>query len=160
MMVAHIIPIRLSARDIFVRCAAALIVTPVTLPQVPPVELVQSATSINWILTARARVGYAHDNWLFFATGGLALLGAKTDLTGGLGINPCVTVAIIGGAPGTLTCNGTNKRLGGTVGAGVEYGFTPSLSGKIEYRYIAAASVELSHIHEVLAGVNYRFGGP
>jgi hypothetical protein len=24
----------------------------------------------------------------------------------------------------------------------------------------AAASLELSHIHEVLAGVNYRFGGP
>jgi hypothetical protein len=41
-----------------------------------------------------------------------------------------------------------------------EYGFTPSLSAKLEYRYIAAASLELSHIHEVLAGVNYRFGGP
>jgi DNA-binding CsgD family transcriptional regulator len=42
MMVAHVIPIRLSARDIFVRCAAALVLTPVTLPQAPPVELVQS----------------------------------------------------------------------------------------------------------------------
>ncbi|MGH6848275.1 MAG: hypothetical protein ACREC0_12810 [Methylocella sp.] len=28
MMVAHVIPIRLSARDIFVRCAAALVLTP------------------------------------------------------------------------------------------------------------------------------------
>jgi DNA-binding CsgD family transcriptional regulator len=42
MMVAHVIPIRLSARNIFVRCAAALVLTPVTLPQAPPVELVQS----------------------------------------------------------------------------------------------------------------------
>ncbi|HXW73062.1 MAG TPA: helix-turn-helix transcriptional regulator [Methylocella sp.] len=42
MMVAHIIPMRLSARDIFVRCAAALVLTPVALPQAPPVELVQS----------------------------------------------------------------------------------------------------------------------
>jgi DNA-binding CsgD family transcriptional regulator len=42
MMVAHVVPIRLSARDIFVRCAAALVLTPVTLPQAPPVELVQS----------------------------------------------------------------------------------------------------------------------
>lgn len=41
-MVAHVIPIRLSARDIFVRCATALILTPVTLPEAPPVELVQS----------------------------------------------------------------------------------------------------------------------
>jgi hypothetical protein len=42
MMVAHVVPIRLSARDIFVRCAAVLVLTPVTLPQAPPVELVQS----------------------------------------------------------------------------------------------------------------------
>jgi DNA-binding CsgD family transcriptional regulator len=42
MMVAHVVPIRLSARDIFVRCAAGLVLTPVTLPQAPPVELVQS----------------------------------------------------------------------------------------------------------------------
>jgi outer membrane immunogenic protein len=118
-----------------------------------------ATTGINWILTARARVGYAYDNWLFFATGGLAVLGAKTNLTGVLGGNPCVTISVTDGNPGILTCNGTNKRLGGTVGAGIEYGLTPSLSAKVEYRYIAAASLELSHINEVLVGVNYRFGG-
>jgi DNA-binding CsgD family transcriptional regulator len=53
MMVAHVIPIRLSARDIFVRCAAALILTPVTLPQAPPVELVQSLFDLT---PAEARV--------------------------------------------------------------------------------------------------------
>jgi DNA-binding CsgD family transcriptional regulator len=42
MMVAHVIPICLAARDIFARSAAALVLTPVTLPQAPPVELVQS----------------------------------------------------------------------------------------------------------------------
>jgi DNA-binding CsgD family transcriptional regulator len=41
-MVMHVIPIRLSARDIFGRCVAALLLTPVTLPQAPPVELVRS----------------------------------------------------------------------------------------------------------------------
>jgi DNA-binding CsgD family transcriptional regulator len=40
--IAHVIPIRLSARDIFVRCAAVLAMTPVTAPHAPPVELVQS----------------------------------------------------------------------------------------------------------------------
>jgi hypothetical protein len=53
MMVAHVIPIRLSARDIFVRCAAALVLTPVTLPQAPPVELVQSLFDLS---PAEARV--------------------------------------------------------------------------------------------------------
>jgi DNA-binding CsgD family transcriptional regulator len=53
MMVAHIIPIRLSARDIFARCAAALVLTPVSLPQAPPVELVQSLFDLT---PAEARV--------------------------------------------------------------------------------------------------------
>jgi DNA-binding CsgD family transcriptional regulator len=53
MMVAHVVPIRLSARDIFVRCAAALVLTPVTLPQAPPFELVQSLFDLT---PAEARV--------------------------------------------------------------------------------------------------------
>lgn len=42
MMVAHVVPIRLSARDIFVRCSAVLVLSPVTAPQAPSVELIQS----------------------------------------------------------------------------------------------------------------------
>jgi outer membrane immunogenic protein len=105
-------------------------------------------------------VGYAQDNWLYYATFGVALLGAKTDLTGVRGVNPCTTISVINGTPGLLTCSGTNKRIGGALGAGIEYGFTPNWSAKVEYRYIAAASLELSHVNEVLVGVNYRFGGP
>ena len=41
-MVAHVIPVRLSARDVFLRCAGVLTMTPVTAPRAPPVELVQS----------------------------------------------------------------------------------------------------------------------
>jgi DNA-binding CsgD family transcriptional regulator len=53
MMVAHVIPVRLSARDIFVRCAAVLVLTPVALPEAPPVELVQSLFDLT---PAEARV--------------------------------------------------------------------------------------------------------
>ena len=127
---------------------------------IPAPFTVNAATKINWDLTVRVRVGYAYDNLLLYATGGLVLLGAKTDLTGAFGVNPCVTISVINGTPGLLTCSGTNKRVGATAGAGVEYGFTPNLSAKLEYRYIAAASLELSHINEFLVGVNYRFGGP
>ena len=52
-MVMHVIPIRLSARDIFDRCVAALILTPVALPQAPPVELVRSLFDLT---PAEARV--------------------------------------------------------------------------------------------------------
>ncbi len=52
-LVAHIVPIRRTARDIFTRCAGVLIMTPVTLPQAPPVELVQSLFDLT---PAEARV--------------------------------------------------------------------------------------------------------
>jgi DNA-binding CsgD family transcriptional regulator len=53
MMVAHVIPVRLSARDIFLRCATVLAMTPVAPPQAPPVELVQSLFDLT---PAEARV--------------------------------------------------------------------------------------------------------
>lgn len=52
-MIAHVVPIRLSARDIFVRCAAALVLTPITIPHAPPIELVQSLFDLT---PAEARV--------------------------------------------------------------------------------------------------------
>ena len=104
---------------------------------------VNATTNINWALTARARVGYAWDNTLFYVTGGLALLGAKTSLSTLSGLT-CGTFGIIGGGPGELSCSGTNKRIGGTIGAGIEYGFTPNWSAKVEYLYTAAAALEAS----------------
>ncbi len=41
-MVAHVIPVRGLSRDVFLRCAAVLILTPVTSPSMPSVDLVQS----------------------------------------------------------------------------------------------------------------------
>jgi DNA-binding CsgD family transcriptional regulator len=52
-MVAHVVPIRLSARDIFVRCAGVLVLTPVSLPNAPSVAIVQSLFDLT---PAEARV--------------------------------------------------------------------------------------------------------
>ncbi len=52
-MIAHVVPIRGTARDLFVRCAAILVLMPVTMPQAPPVELVQSLFDLS---PAEARV--------------------------------------------------------------------------------------------------------
>jgi DNA-binding CsgD family transcriptional regulator len=51
--VAHVVPIRLSARDIFVRCAFVFAMMPLARPQAPPVELVQSLFDLT---PAEARV--------------------------------------------------------------------------------------------------------
>lgn len=41
-LVAHVVPIRLSARDIFAHCAAIVVLMPIAAPNAPPVELVQA----------------------------------------------------------------------------------------------------------------------
>ena len=41
-MVGHVLPVRLSARDIFSRSVAVLVLTPLAAPKALPVELVQS----------------------------------------------------------------------------------------------------------------------
>jgi outer membrane immunogenic protein len=111
-----------------------------------------SATSnIDWEATARVRVGYAQQNWLYYATGGLAVLGTKSNFTPAPGLT-CGTYLIV-------NCSGTNKQLGGVLGAGVEYGITQNVSAKFEYLYITAVSLDISHHSEIRAGLNYRFGG-
>jgi outer membrane immunogenic protein len=120
-------------------------------PIVGVVGPLDAKTNIDWEGTARVRVGYANDNWLFYGTGGLALLGAKTTLTTAGG------AAVCGGV--FANCTSTNRQAGLALGAGLEYGFTPALSAKFEYLYIAAASLEVSRHGEVRAGLNYRFGG-
>jgi DNA-binding CsgD family transcriptional regulator len=52
-MVAHVIPIRGNARDLFVQCTGVLVMTPVSLPKAPPIELIQSLFDLT---PAEARV--------------------------------------------------------------------------------------------------------
>ncbi len=112
---------------------------------------INASTNIDWEATARARVGYAQENWLFYATGGLAMLGAKSSFAPPLGVT-CGTFGII-------NCSGTSKQVGAVLGAGVEYGITQNVSAKLEYLYITAASLDISHHSEIRGGLNYRFGG-
>jgi outer membrane immunogenic protein len=112
---------------------------------------VNATTNIDWEATARARIGYAEQNWLFYATGGLAMLGTKSNFTPPAGV-ACSTFF-------TVNCSGSSKQVGAALGGGVEYGFTPNFSAKLEYLYITAASLDISHHSEIRAGLNYRFGG-
>jgi outer membrane immunogenic protein len=116
-----------------------------------PGAAISASTNIDWETTARARVGYAQDNWLFYATGGLAILGTKAAFT------PALTLTC--GNYTLLNCSGTSKQIGAALGAGVEYGITQNVSAKLEYLYITAASLDVSHHSEIRLGVNYRFGG-
>jgi outer membrane immunogenic protein len=73
----------------------------------------------DYLASIRARVGYAMDRTLIFATGGVAFtqISAEADLGGGLRLD-------------------TDQNFTGwTVGAGVEHAFTDNWVGRLEYRY-------------------------
>jgi outer membrane immunogenic protein len=107
------------------------------------------ATEITTLSTARVRVGYAADNWLIYGTGGVAVATGKTtaSLTG----TTCGTV-------GNLACSGDKIRVGAAAGGGLEYGFTPNWSAKVEYIWIGGIGND-AYLHTVRGGLNYRFGG-
>jgi outer membrane immunogenic protein len=116
-----------------------------------PVNLNLSSNTTA-LATARSRVGYAADNWLFYGTGGIAMLQNKARGS-----------VISGVACGSLSlpnCSNSQLRPGAALGLGVEYGFTPNWSAKAEYIWagaIAGASTESVNMFRV--GLNYRFGG-
>jgi outer membrane immunogenic protein len=103
---------------------------------------------LQWLGTVRGRVGFAFDRFLPYFTGGLAVGDVKAAVT----------------APPVTILSGTNTQAGWTLGAGVEYAFTPSLSAKAEYLYVDLGSstpvpgdsVELK-THVVRGGLNWRF---
>src|SRR5262245_43207209 len=116
----------------------------------------------DWQASVRARLGYAFDRWMVYATGGVAF--AQMEATAAL-----VGVPFVVSVDKTLT--------GWTVGGGFEYAFYNNLSLGIEYRFSQfdtesfafgtfgrlgptaagfASNADLQ-THEVTARLNWRF---
>jgi outer membrane immunogenic protein len=81
---------------------------------------------VDWIATVTGRLGYAWDNWLVYGKGGAAW----AHWTGSSDTyNAAQTVALAEGSS-------SSTRDGWTAGGGVEYGFTPNITIKVEYDYV------------------------
>jgi len=112
--------------------------------------------NLFWLASVTGRVGYAHDDLLFYVKGGGAWESVKYLENLGLF-----------GATGTQQTI-TDTRSGWTAGAGIEYGLTENFSAKVEYDFydfgtqnynftlVTPLSIS-SQVHQVLAGINYRF---
>jgi outer membrane immunogenic protein len=89
-----------------------------------------NSVEIDWFGTLRAKLGLAQNNWLFYATGGLAYGQVKTS---GSFFAP----------PGVVSFAGSNSttRAGWAAGAGLDYGLTPNWTIGVEYLYI-----DLGHV--------------
>ena len=108
------------------------------------------------------QIGYAWNNVLAYVKGGAAVTDNRYD-----------GLATISGL--VTDSAGSNTRWGGTVGAGIEYGFAPNWSFAVEYDHLfmgtnnyAFTTSGLATRNEdikqdadlVTVRVNYRFGGP
>lgn len=97
-----------------------------------------------WFGTLRGRAGFAYNNMLFYGTLGLAYGGLKGDIGG-------------------LTEDKTH--MGWTAGLGMEVGFAPNWSAKVEYLYMdlsnrAYSITGVTNGYEasmIRFGVNYHF---
>lgn len=110
-------------------------------------------TNLFWLASATGRIGYAHDDLLFYVKGGGAWESVKY-LETAVGAAPLQSI--------------TDTRSGYTVGAGIEYGLTENFSAKLEYDFydfgtqnynfnLATPLSISSQVHQVLVGINYRF---
>jgi outer membrane immunogenic protein len=85
---------------------------------------VSSAASADWLLTARPRLGFALDQWLFYVTGGLAVARPTAEYA----------FADSGGTIESATVART--RLGYAAGGGVEVALGNNWSAKAEYLFV------------------------
>jgi outer membrane immunogenic protein len=126
---------------------------------------ITDSMSTDWMATARARAGFAVNNWLFYATGGLVVTQLRFN----------TTYADVFGASENAGLSDT--RYGWTAGAGIEVAIGGGpWSAKLEYLHadFGTASVTGTFVplantfgtHSVdlktdivRAGLNYRFGG-
>lgn len=115
-------------------------------------------TNIDWMSTGRVRYGYAMDNWLFYGTAGVALMGnqpraGSITSTGAGAVLSCAAVSL-------PNCDSSTVSAGFAFGTGIEYGFSPNWSAKAEYMYIAQIqNANTQNLSLIRVGLNYRFGG-
>jgi len=132
----------------------------------PHTVTVSRGNNNHFFGTVRARLGFAIDRTLLYATGGLAYGGN----------NDSGSIIFTNGA-GTQFANFTtsdSNRIGWTLGAGAEYAFTNNITAKLEYLYVDLGGRNRTYtdaanpgytftggngnkFHVVRAGLNYKF---
>jgi outer membrane immunogenic protein len=88
----------------------------------PMQDFINERRALPWLASGRARIGYANDAWLLFATGGLAFGAVEYQF-----------VPSFDGLPQEPT---TEERSGWAAGAGAELALVPSVSTKLEYLFV------------------------
>jgi outer membrane immunogenic protein len=124
--------------------------------------LLHCGHNVDWVATVAARLGFAAANWLFYVKGGFAFVDEDFHVHHPASLT---TVKVSG-----------DHDVGWMVGVGIEYGFTPNWSAKVEYNFMDFGDNTVhffdptgisgiddrikidQQVHVVKFGINYRFG--
>ncbi|QAU46825.1 outer membrane protein [Bradyrhizobium guangzhouense] len=117
----------------------------------------RNRTKIDSFGLITGQVGYAWNNVLVYAKGGAAVVGVKNE--------------VFSTATGASLGSNSDTRWGGTVGAGLEFGFAPNWSVGVEYNHIFLSDKDVTFaglktdrirqdVDMGLVRLNYKFGGP
>lgn len=90
----------------------------------PAAFTVSQSFSTNWLWTLRPRIGIASNNWLFYATGGVAVTEVNANWS------------FLDVFADTEAASMSRTRAGWTVGGGVEYAMFSGWSVKAEYLHL------------------------
>jgi outer membrane immunogenic protein len=127
-----------------------------------PIGALQFSANDRWMTTLAGRVGYAADNWLFYAKGGGGWVGVN---------NPTLTNLTTGGS---ISVSNSNSTTGWLAGAGVEWAFAPNWTARLEYDFLGlndsnftlpsppiggptAITTHDVHVQTATVGINYLF---
>jgi outer membrane immunogenic protein len=92
--------------------------TSLTVPPGPTIEPTSARANlqVNWLASARGRLGWAVNDWLLYATGGVAW--ARIGMNAGLQGSCC----------GDWQASGNTTKTGAVAGGGIEYRFSQHVS--------------------------------
>jgi outer membrane immunogenic protein len=140
-----------------------------------PIANERFTSQAKWFAAVTGRVGYAANDWLFYAKAGGAWMNVRytQDLLCAAGAACAIPPGVAGAGVTAATQVFTDNRTGFTVGAGIELGLVENLSAKIEYDFYDFGSKNYnfnatpvsvnSNLHTIIVGLNYKFnwsGGP
>ncbi|MGY3341317.1 outer membrane immunogenic protein [Bradyrhizobium sp. USDA 4472] len=127
----------------------------------------RNRSRINSFGLITGQIGYAWNSVLFYVKGGAAVVGDRYDIYAAAGTP----------GAGTRLATADDTRWGGTVGAGLEFGFAPNWSVGLEYDHIFLSNQNRTlttvpggfpfqtdritqDVDMGLVRLNYKFGGP
>ncbi len=155
--------------------ASTVVVAPATIG-------LTDSQKLDWLATARGRIGWTENCFLWYVTGGVAWGRVESDYS--FQATQLIGAGVFGSAPFAASASAT--KTGWTIGGGVEtpltflgLGLSNRWSTKFEYLYVDLGSISNSFSipvtgaagtytyssssqirdHIVRAGINYRFGG-